>query len=77
MPIVGLTSTLPSMRGCLVGPLAQPSDFLEIQWFSFEYPLPDHFLTKVADMPGYPTKNALFGGPHTRTNAVMTAQRLA
>ena len=30
-------------------------------------------LIKVADMSGYPTRKALSGGPHTRTNAVMTA----
>lgn len=33
-------------------------------------------LTSVADMPGYPTRNALFGGPQTRTKAVITDQVL-
>lgn len=28
-------------------------------------------LTNVADMPGYPTRKLLFGGPETRTNAAM------
>ena len=28
--------------------------------------------TKVADMPGYPTRKDPFGGPQTRTKAVIT-----
>jgi len=28
-------------------------------------------LTKVAEMPGYPTKKLLFGGPETRTKAAI------
>ena len=33
-------------------------------------------LTSVADIPGYPTRYALFGGPQTRTKAVIAAQML-
>lgn len=36
--------------------------------------LPPHrrvVLTSVADMPGYPTKKLLLGGPETRTKAAM------
>lgn len=32
-------------------------------------------LTNVADMPGYPTKKLLFGGPDTRTNAAMVVAK--
>lgn len=29
--------------------------------------------TRVADMPGYPTRKLLFGGPETRTKADMVS----
>ena len=38
-------------------------------------PIPSS-LTSVAEIPGYPTKYALFGGPQTRTKAVIAAQML-
>ena len=31
-------------------------------------------LTRVAEIPGYPTKKLLFGGPRTRTNAAMSGE---
>jgi hypothetical protein len=31
--------------------------------------------TKVAEMPGYPTKKLLFGGPETLTNAAISSPR--
>jgi hypothetical protein len=33
-------------------------------------------LTKVADMPGYPTRKLLLGGPDTRTNAAILLHAL-
>lgn len=32
-------------------------------------------LTNVADMPGYPTRKLLFGGPDTRTKAAMVVAK--
>lgn len=34
-------------------------------------------LTRVAEIPGYPTRKLLFGGPETLTNAAMVSQALA
>lgn len=39
-------------------------------WQSFKY-YGASLLTKVADMPGYPTKKLLFGLPDTRTEAAI------
>jgi hypothetical protein len=33
-------------------------------------------LTRVADMPGYPTRKLLFGGPETRTKAAIRSVML-
>lgn len=72
-PTVGRISTLPSIRGYIDRKLVCFSD-------DFVGPLGAEFLhfgdvrlTRVADMPGYPTKKALFGGPQTRTKAVIAA----
>ncbi len=77
MPMVGLISTLPSMRGYVESvSIASEVEKLNVSPLN-TLPRNRLSLTRVADMPGYPTRKALFGGPHTRTNAVMTVQSLA
>lgn len=74
-PTVGRISTVPFIRGYRHMSLA------EIQQEDYQSHLPviniRTLLTNVADIPGYPTRNALFGGPQTRTKAVIAAQTIA
>jgi len=72
-PTVGRISTLPSIRGYNhrhVSTLPLPRS---PRTATFDHVVTQ--LTKVADMPGYPTRKALFGGPQTRTKAVIAADR--
>lgn len=65
MPTPGRISTVPSIRGytCQHPPLRGEGAHL-LRRHSLE-------LTKVAEIPGYPTRKFVFGRPDTRTNALI------
>ena len=68
MPVAGLISTFPSIRGL---------KFHFVSYLSVKKPSnlrKRSLLTRVADMPGYPTRKLLFGGPETLTNAVILSR---
>lgn len=77
-PCEGLISTLPSIRGYV---LRADVSIPVRKARSVPHPHADETkqsrtqgpvrLTSVAEMPGYPTKKLLFGGPETRTEAAI------
>lgn len=64
MPVRGLISTFPSIRGygAVLSTNAPSINIINKE------------LTSVAEMPGYPTRKLLFGGPETRTKAAILSR---